>query len=124
MSEPVETPVVQRPRRDPAATRQLWAERLSRFRGSGLTAAKFCAAEGLALPTFYQWRRQLTSGDPGPARPTPLVPVRVAAPAAIELALPGGAVLRFTSIPSGTGKGLSFRMAGVNMITAMSPATG
>ena len=96
MSEPVETPATApRPRRDPAATRQLWAERLSRFRDSGLTAARFCAAEGLALPTFYQWRRQLAAGDPGPARPTPLVPVRVAAPAAIELALPGGAVLRF-----------------------------
>ena len=66
MSEPVETPATApRPRRDPAATRQLWAERLSRFRDSGLTAARFCAAEGLALPTFYQWRRQRApGGDP------------------------------------------------------------
>lgn len=35
-----------------AAARQAWAERLARFPGSGLSAAQFCAQEGVALASF------------------------------------------------------------------------
>jgi transposase len=91
------TPAAPR-RRDPAAARRLWAERLDRFRSAGQTVAAFCAAEGVSVPTFYQWRRQLAA-EAGPAEPPALVPVRLApaVPAPIELVLPGGAVLRFAS---------------------------
>ena len=88
---------VSKPRRDPAATRRQWAERLDRFRRSGQTVAQFCDAEGVSAPSFYVWKRTLAAESvaaPGPA----LVPIHVTpspVPAAIELLLPGGAVVRF-----------------------------
>jgi hypothetical protein len=96
------SPEPARPARSRAATRQLWVERLERFARSGRTPAPFCAAEGLALPSFYAWKRRLAAehGDrpaatardeqPGP----PLLPVHLHAAAALELLLPGGTVLR------------------------------
>jgi hypothetical protein len=68
-----------------------------------LHPAQFCSCEGVSLPSFYSWRRRLTAAataasgtdDLGP----PLLPVRLQIlPASLELALPGGAVLR---IPPG-----------------------
>ena len=111
MSEPVappespvsSVPLVVRSRRDPVATRRRWVERMGRFATSSLTVAQFCAAEGVSVPAFYQWRRALAAGD-APSSPNAaptFVPVRIA-PAnhsAVELILPSGAVLRF---PPGT----------------------
>lgn len=92
------SPTSARFRRDPAATRQGWVDRLARYRSSGQTVAQFCAAEGVSIPSFYVWKRTLAA-DPvtlgiGPT----LVPIRLTpspATAGIELALPSGAVLRF-----------------------------
>ena len=94
-------------RRDPAATRQRWADRLDRFRRSGQTVAQFCAAEGVSEPSYYVWKRTLEAGGaalassavPGPT----LVPIRLTpSPATgIELVLPSGAVVRFpTDVPA------------------------
>jgi hypothetical protein len=96
LTEPSPTPALPT-RRDPAATRQRWVERLARYRAAEQTVAAFCAAEGVSVPAFYQWKRQLAAAAAGPTDPPAWLPVRVAAPAtpAIELALPGGAVLRF-----------------------------
>jgi hypothetical protein len=86
-----------------AATRELWQDRLARFPSSGLTVAQFCALEAVSVPSFYSWRRRLavaTSGAAAPHHPggdsePRLLPVRLASvPAAVELVLPGGAVLR------------------------------
>lgn len=108
MSEPVAppdvspVPLIVRTRRDPAATRRRWAERMGRFATSSLTVAEFCAAEGVSVPAFYQWKRVLAAGDTplSPGTVPAFVPVRVAPTApAVELALPSGAVLRF---PPGT----------------------
>lgn len=87
---------VSKSRRDPAATRRQWAERVERFRRSGQTVAQFCAAEGVSEPSFYVWKRTLAAGTPATPLPA-LVPIRLTpSPAAvIELALPGGAVVRF-----------------------------
>lgn len=85
-------------RRDPAATRRLWAERLGRFRRSNQTVAQFCAAEGVSEPSFYVWRRTLV-GDaksPVPAA-TAIVPIRLTpSPACppIEVLFPSGTILR------------------------------
>jgi hypothetical protein len=103
MSEPIPLSVGPRGgRRSRSAARQLWAECVARFRASGLSAAAFCAAEGIALPTFYGWKRRLDAeaGDDDDAPRGPrLLPVQLApADAAIEILLPGGAVLR---IPRG-----------------------
>jgi hypothetical protein len=88
---------VSKPRRDPAATRRQWAERLDRFRRSGQTVTQFCDAEGVSTPSFYVWKRTLAA-TPAVAPPPTVVPIRLTpspVPAAIELALPGGAVVRF-----------------------------
>ncbi|MBI1383212.1 MAG: hypothetical protein GC161_19285 [Planctomycetaceae bacterium] len=89
---------VSKSRRDPAATRRQWAERLERFRRSGLTVAQFCDAEGVSTPSFYVWKRTLAA-TPAVA-PPPVVPIRVTPSPSpptpvIELSLPSGAVLRF-----------------------------
>ena len=49
-------------RRDPVATRRLWAERLERFGRANQTVAQFCAAEGVSVPSFYVWKRTLAGG--------------------------------------------------------------
>ena len=36
-----------------------WRERLKRWVASSGTVAEFCGAEGVSLPSFYQWRRKL-----------------------------------------------------------------
>ena len=94
--------------RSRAGARQLWVERLARFSASGRRPAEFCAAEGVSLPSFYSWKRRLstesrsadTQATDEPGTGPRLLPVRLAsAPAPLELALPGGAVLR---IPPGS----------------------
>jgi transposase len=86
-------------RRDPVATRRLWAERLERFRRANQTVAEFCTAEGISAPSFYVWKRTLSgeAKSPNPGIPT-LVPIRLTpSPASppIELLFPSGTVLRF-----------------------------
>jgi hypothetical protein len=76
---------------------------MGRFATSSLTVAEFCAAEGVSVPAFYQWKRVLAAGDT-PSSPNAgptFVPLRIApaSTAAVELVLPSGAVLRF---PPGT----------------------
>ena len=100
------SPEPARPARSRDATRLLWAERLERFARSGSTPTQFCAAEGLALPSFYSWKRRLAAeyrdgptDTPRDQQPGPrLLPVRLQPAAVLELLLPGGAVLR---IPPG-----------------------
>jgi hypothetical protein len=92
---PAEGPSARRAR---PAVRQAWVERLQRFARSGLSVPDFCAAEGVSAPSFYSWRRRLVGTTPAPAAEAPeprLLPVRLPAPAqALEIALPGGAVVR------------------------------
>lgn len=104
MSDPVIPPTdLDAAPRGRAATRQTWVERLRRFAASGLSGAQFCAQEGLALPSFYAWKRRLATEPPGctagaraaGAHPPRLLPVHLAsAAAAVEVLLPGGVVLQ------------------------------
>ena len=75
-----------------------WSERLRRFERCDLTVAAFCEAEGVSLPSFYQWRkrlgargRQARPGGTGRMRPA-FVPLQFAepAPATVEIHLPNG----------------------------------
>jgi transposase len=80
-----------------AAARQAWEERLARFPVSGLSAAAFCAQEGVSLASFYAWRRRLARTDSTHLQATAprLLSVRVASSGpALELVLPCGAVVR------------------------------
>jgi putative transposase len=87
-----------RPVRSRAAIRQRWIERLDRFAASGQTTAEFCASEGISVASFYLWKRRLAGKEPNvsPQDAGPrLLPVRLHdQPSAIELVLPGGALVR------------------------------
>ena len=39
--------------------RSEWAERLARYRASGLTVARFCVQERVSVNTFDYWPRRL-----------------------------------------------------------------
>jgi|SRR5271168_3060908 len=91
---------------------RFWRQVLRRWRRSGLSIRDFCAAESLAEPSFYSWRRTLAdrdqqaaadTADPGNAARRdgqPLfVPLRVVpAAAALELVLGRDRVVR---VPAG-----------------------
>ena len=51
----------------PAEPDPVTTERLDRFRSGEQTVAAFCAAEGVSVPAFYQWKRQLAAATAGPA---------------------------------------------------------
>jgi len=103
------------PRRD-AEKERFWREVIRRQRRSGQSVRGFCRDEALSEPLFYAWRRELkrrggkrqvrhSQRPPAspPARRPAFVAVRLAAgtgpmaAGAIELALPGGGVLRLPS---------------------------
>jgi hypothetical protein len=97
-------------------------DRLARFAASGLSAAPFCAQEGVSVASFYSWRRRLAADAPDPtSRCNPGVergprwlPVRLHdAAAPVELVLPSGAVVRIaTGVDEATLRGL-LRLLGV-----------
>jgi hypothetical protein len=39
-----------------------WQGRFERFRRAGLSVARFCATEGVSVPSFDQWRKKLSAG--------------------------------------------------------------
>jgi hypothetical protein len=52
--------------------RRSWAERLRRYRASGLTVACFCASERVSVNTFFYWAKRVGSGSTAPStRPRP-----------------------------------------------------
>jgi hypothetical protein len=88
------------PRTSSAAKVQEWAERLERFQSSGLTAAKFCQAENVSLPSFYQWKRKLAARA-NPQEPTrgssafTAIELKPTAPAMTTIRLPNGIAIEF-----------------------------
>ena len=87
-------------RRPDPSTRQLWQQRLERFRDGGLTTSAFCDREGISPASFYAWRRRLRADTvPNTADEPRLVPVRLVTPppsAPVELLLPSGVVVRLS----------------------------
>ena len=94
------TPSLRPGRRPDEALHELWRQRLARFEQAGISAAAFCASEGVSLPSLYSWRRRLRpAASAEPADGPRLVPVRLTvSPAPVEVVLPTGAVLR---LPAG-----------------------
>jgi len=79
--------------RDPGKER-FWRRVVGAWQRSGLTIRDFCARRSLAEHNFHAWRRILAERDEERAAPG-FVPVEVVgAAAAIEIELPGGAVVR------------------------------
>jgi hypothetical protein len=89
------------------ATREDWAERIKRWKNSGLTAAEFGEREGLAAKQLHWWswhlgRKPVASASEAPLRllPVRVVPsraegVREATP--LEIVLQSGHILRVAS---------------------------
>jgi hypothetical protein len=87
---------------------ELWRERLARQAAGPCSVAEFCRREGVSQPSFYQWRKRLStlstsrSGQPakssGPqAADVQFVSVELPASlssAGIQIDLPNGAVVR------------------------------
>jgi transposase len=87
------------PRRE--SQEQYWRAILRRWHSSGLSVRAFCEEHGLAVPTFYAWRRTLAERETAAC----FVPVRVipepvprtmavGPPSNLELVLGRGRVLR------------------------------
>ena len=87
-----------------AEQRQFWQMAVETWRASGLGVRAFCRQEGLSEPSFYAWRRRLTTTVPAEegkrsSEPQPFieVPLPAAQPAGLELVLASGHVLRIGS---------------------------
>lgn len=77
--------------------RQIWMERLARYRASALTVKAFCKAENISVPSFYQWKKALSEVEVM-ISPT-FVPIDLARPLGddFDLVLPGGAIVKLSS---------------------------
>jgi transposase len=83
------------------ASRAQWKERVAQWKKSGLTAEVFAAQQGLNRATLLWWSSELRrpaahAVDAGFARLVPLdpAPVRSAEPAALDVVLASGRVVR------------------------------
>jgi hypothetical protein len=112
------------------AKRRVWRQRLVRFARSGQTVAAFCAAEGVAAPTFYQWKRALASGTERPKgrqagtslpgdRAEAFLPLRIEGTARVEIELPNGARVR---VPAGDHALLEAAIAAAGRAPLRAPA--
>lgn len=84
--------------------RQFWQMVLETFKSSGLSVRQFCQQEGLSEPSFYSWRKRLSTHqkpDPPkePSQPEPFIQVSmpIAKPIVLELILASGHTLRIPS---------------------------
>lgn len=91
---------------------RLWGDRIRRQQLSGLSVRAFCAEESLSEASFHWWRRELArrkaqgrigpppglqQASPGSPEVAQFVPVTVAPSSpcpSIEIALPGGVIVR------------------------------
>jgi transposase len=90
------------------ATRDVWEQRVERWRKSGLSAEDFAARDGIKPRQLVWWRWKLSASPPRLAAPAPVqfLPVRIVdvpvrprgAAVALEIALPNGRVVR---VPEG-----------------------
>jgi hypothetical protein len=89
------------PRSADSSRRKLWLARIQRHSQCDLTVAQFCRREGISAPSFYQWKKKLTSDGAAAQVAAPrFVPVRVADPVPAvpaTLRLPGGASIELPS---------------------------
>jgi transposase-like protein len=87
--------------RSNASVRQVWIDRVDRFKQSHQSVAEFCHAEGVSQASLYQWRRKLSLANAAVTQPLPaFVPVKlraseVALPTTVmSVELPGGVRVR------------------------------
>ena len=83
-------------------SRAQWQELINKQPGSGLTISDYCAEHKITVSGFYQWRKKLGSNSEVKSAPSDWLSVSDPAPPSeekwqIELALPGGVILRMSS---------------------------
>lgn len=75
-----------------ASREEFWRELLARQRGSGLSIKAYCAKAGVAVATFFVWKRRLGTG--GAPATVGFAPVRVQ-PETVPEAAAGGIEILF-----------------------------
>lgn len=86
-------------RRDPELER-FWRKATREQTRSGQSVRQYCDAHGLSAANWYAWRREIAKRDDDVANasPTTFVPVRVVNPAAIEVVLASGVIIRVPTL--------------------------
>lgn len=113
----------------------IWQQRLDRYLQSKQTVADFCQAEGISVPSFYQWKRRLVAErrvDEAPRREVAVgksEPIRcepVSTPFT-ELVVTGQADTAHARLPNGIsislGGDASIAAAIVDRLVAFKPVT-
>ena len=68
-----------------------WRGRFERFRRAGQSVTRFCAAEQVSVPSFYQWRKKLAAQQPqAGVDSASFAHVRLVGGASVAAWLPGG----------------------------------
>ena len=67
------------PRRMDSSREAFWRKVLARQRGSGLSVKGFCQQEGLAVASFYYWKRRIREQGSEHQPAVQFAPVRVVA---------------------------------------------
>ncbi len=85
-----------------------WEARFERFQRVGKSVTWFCRREGVSVPSFYQWRKKLSSrsacGSSATDQRGVFAPVRLVGAASLTVRLPGGTRLE---IPLGDPRALT-----------------
>ena len=88
-----------------------WRGRFERFRRSGLSVIRFCLAEKVSVPSYYQWRKKLAARSAADIARSPagaeaaqsFARVRLVGAANVSAWLPGGTRLE---IPLGDARAM------------------
>jgi hypothetical protein len=81
-------------RREGAAKRAYWGERITEWERSGQTQRAFCAKRGLALSTFQWWRMREKRCEAMKVA-TPFLPIAMGAMNVVEIELRSRTRMRF-----------------------------
>ncbi len=84
-------------------TKAQWQQLVEGQADSGLTISDYCASHGITVSGFYQWRKKLQSTEAVQMQPESWLsfaspPQNEQGNWQIELALPGGVVLRMNAV--------------------------
>jgi hypothetical protein len=67
------------PRRVDSSREAFWRKVVARQRGSGLSVKGFCQQEGVAVASFFYWKRRIREQGSDPQPAVQFAPVRVVA---------------------------------------------
>lgn len=89
------TSALRRPRLDLSTRMQLVSDQES----SGMSVKDFCAARGLSVVSFYQWRNRKGADQASSSECFSPIEIASKVTGSISVELPGGVILRFGALP-------------------------